>query len=232
MKKSLLSYLVVVLFSATNHSIGNIVGYVNQVWPAGTDMLIANPLDDGVNKLSSVMPHAPNGTTVSLWDSSANAFVETSERVSGIWTMDFEMLLGIGFLLNSPMLYTNTYVGEVRTGDGVPPIGDIFFPPSPFSQPDGVYLLAAITPMSGDIDFMYEWVVGRPPQVGEQVSKLDPAVKTTYLGDGLWTDPTFGLGVAESAFFSIGPAAVPDGGATLGLLGLGSLALVAMRRRP
>ena len=75
----------------------NAVGYVNKSLTAGLS-LIANPLSNGGNKVSEVIPSAPIGTNVFLFDASTGFAVTT---FLGVW----------------PEAATLTFVGEVLQGD-------------------------------------------------------------------------------------------------------------------
>ena len=206
----------------------NIVGYVNQVWPADGYLLINNPLGSPNNTVSGLFDSVSNGTTVELWDAGANAYTAASLKGPGGWTINYDLFPGTGARLYSPVNYTNTYVGEVLDGDGVTAVEPID-PPSPFDGPDGIYLLGTIAPVAILGEDVFLWTLGRGPNAGESITTLNPLTQmystTTYLGVGLWDNGTPSLSVAESAFFTI-----PEP-TTFTLLGLGSLALVMVRRR-
>lgn len=200
----LTSILCIALLSAGVESAG-IVGYVHQPMAQG-DNLINNPLDDGTLLLSNLIPTAPIGTTVSLWNPLIEGYGLTSTFISGSWTADLTLSVGTGALLNTSTLFTNTWVGGVLTGDGIAASGPLY-PPSPYSGPDGTYLLGTITPVSVTGEDVFLWVLGRGPNVGEKVTTLDTSSQiyttTTYLGSSAWDNGIPSLDVAESAFFTI-----------------------------
>jgi hypothetical protein len=207
---------------------GNVVGYFNQVWPNDGYILINNPLDNGTNTLSSLFEYAPVGIMVQLWDSTANGYTTPTTKETYGWDgTDYTLFPGTGARVYSPVSYTNTYVGEALTSYGEIPYwggGDGPIPPPPFSGPNGTYLLGTITPIDYvEGEHVFLWTLGRGPNVGEQFSTL--TYTTTCLGGGNWDNGTPSLSLGESAFFTI-----PEPTAFT-LLGLGSLALLALRRR-
>lgn len=226
--------IIALLQFTQNESIA-IGGYVNQRWVPGP-ILIANPLNDGTNTLQSVLRHAPNGTSLSLWDASANDYSITSTKVGDTWTENLELALGTGALVISPSFYTNTYVGAVMTGDGDLYAGyDLPVPPSPFAGQAGLYLLGSISPISTVGDDVFLWAVGRVPMNGESVTILEGAgtlVTHTYTS-GIWSNGEPELPVAQSAFFNIQNvnevAFIPEP-SSFALLGLALITIVLVRR--
>lgn len=207
-----------------------IVGYVNSVYGPGEFHLFANPLDDGVNTLSSALGAAPDGTVVSFWDPATLQFSQTSTRSSGAWSLDHSLYPGQGAMLTTPTLFTNTFAGEVVS----------LTPPPPYSGPDGIFLLSSVPPISATGEDVFNQVLGRGPAAGERFTWVSSSTfpyttTTTYLGGGLWDNGTPALGVAEAAFFNIGsvtePFAYVPEPATYALLGIGSLVLMLRRRR-
>ncbi len=214
----------------------NIVGYVNIPFRPG-DNLFGNPLQGQTNNLlSSIIPTAPVGTTVSLWNSTAHQFTTTSTFQGGGWSLDFDLAPGQGALLHTGTLFTNTFLGTVLAPDG-----SIFTdsgpvnPPPPFAGPDGTYLLSSKFPntLSATNGFpVFNYILGRAPLAGEQFTTLDPATQlyhTTTFVSGAWDngDPVLSLG--SSAFFNIGPVAVPE--PSVLALAMAGIALRMVRRR-
>ena len=118
----------------TNVYSANIVGYVNlRFFPGHT--LFGNPLDAPTNNLlSSVIPQAPLGTTVSLWNTPAHQFLTTSTFQTNGWSLDFSLPPGQGALLHTASPFTNTFVGSGLAPDGSP-YNDLDPNPSPPPPP-------------------------------------------------------------------------------------------------
>lgn len=225
MKKSLACLLcTVALLHCTQVESKAIVGYINKTFAPG-NTLFASQLTDGTDTLSSLFMNAlggvPNGTTVSLWDPLALSYGTTSEYTSGSgWSIDLNLDFGEGALLATPAVFTNTFVGATIG----PPEG------SPYPHTglgDGYYLLGAKFPYGGPLSVMFEETIGRAPVTGEQVV-LGDGTTSTFSGVAWSSD--LQLNVMDAAFFNLGPVVVPEP-TTLALLGLGSMALVMIRRR-
>lgn len=90
----------------------NIVGYVNVPMVSGFN-LIANPLDNGTNSLSSLFPNAGFGDTVYQFVN--GAFVTSS--FLGAWSPDLVTAPGGGIFYQAGAASTNTFVGNVLTGN-------------------------------------------------------------------------------------------------------------------
>lgn len=207
------------------------VGYYNySFWPG--DNLFQNGLRAGDNRLSMIIPTPPEGTTISLWDASANAFHLDSVFSHGVWLdagssdpSTLELLPGAGAKLTTSAAFINTFVGDVLNHDGTPWSGDFSNPP-PFSGPNGIYLLGDKSPVAADGTDIFLHILGRNPNFGEQITRLDVAdqvyITSTWLddgsGSGYW-DILPSIGVGEAALFNIGPVPEPSA-AVLGLLGL------------
>src|SRR5215472_170391 len=56
----------------------NVVGYVNYPFTAFNYTLINNPLDNTNNDLNTIIPTAPDGSTVALWSTALQDFSPTS----------------------------------------------------------------------------------------------------------------------------------------------------------
>jgi hypothetical protein len=93
----------------------NIVGYVNVVIPANTQTLVANPLDDGSNTVTSLGAALPNKSSVQLWN--GTGYTGTSKG-GGTWTVNLSIPVGTGFFVKSPSALTNTFVGNVIIPSG------------------------------------------------------------------------------------------------------------------
>jgi hypothetical protein len=112
----------------------NIVGYVTVTNPAGQYVMLANPLDNGTNDITGLLPSAPNGAQVFVF---TGGTLQPSTKSKGIWSQNFVIPPGTGFFLNSPNAGTNTFVGSVAGfSNGIPcaaGILELVGSPIPFS---------------------------------------------------------------------------------------------------
>ena len=90
----------------------NIVGYVNVPLATGYN-LIANPLDNGTNDLNSLFPNATLGDTVYTF----NGTTFNSAVFISSWSPDPVLPPGVGFFYQASGPATNTFVGNVLTGN-------------------------------------------------------------------------------------------------------------------
>ena len=227
---------VAVMAAIPTNVFSNIVGYVNRGFLPG-DNLFGNPLLSTNQFLSSIMPVAPAGTTISLWDSSARQFTLGSTYNAGGWSLDLSLLPGQGALLHTDMSFTNCFVGSPLAPDGSFWADDSpMDPPPPFSGPDGIYLLSSVCPLNLGVTNLFpafEYIVGRAPQEGEQVTALDAATQlyhTTTFSGGAWDNGDPILPVSGAALFNIGPVVVPEP-SCLALGACGILLVTISRRR-
>ena len=93
----------------------NAVGYVNKNLGAGFN-LITNPLNNGENLLSMLIPTAPDNSQVFVFRD--GGYVNSSYVAAiGGWTQDLTIPVGEGFFFNnSGDEITVTFVGEVLQG--------------------------------------------------------------------------------------------------------------------
>jgi len=237
MKTIIRLFTISLLLLVAHPTRGNIIGYVNYQFYPG-DNLFHNCLLNTDNHLSTLFTSAPGGTTVSLWDTTANAYgpISTYDSVNLLWSVDLELTPGIGARLTSPSTSTfiNTFVGTVLNHDGSLCYDDDFphHLPTPFTGPGGVYLLGDKLPLASSGTDIFLYILGRAPEFGEQVTRLDAATQkyttSTYLDNGLgsgYWDIVPSIAVGEAAFFTL----VPEPSATA--LSLVGLALLRLRRR-
>lgn len=211
-----------------------VVGYVNVSFNPGYT-LFENPLQNTDNHLSAVMPTAPDGTVVSLWNSSAATYGQslTYDGLGHMW-VDSNTLLPSDVLLNpgtgarwynpGNTLFTGTFTGNVLNHDGTPFDGSNFSNPPPFSGPNGRYLLGDKAPVAATGDDIFLHILGRNPNVGEQYVTLSDTY--AYEGSGTWLKdgssiaaPSYAPG--DAAFFDV---VVPEPSlSALGLIGLAVL---------
>lgn len=119
MKKMLLAGAVVALAmsaSAATYS-NNVVGYVNVTINPGFN-LVANPLNNGDNMLSTVLPYLATEDEVNalFWN---GAGYDLATYFEGEWDSDYVFAPGSGcFLQNmSDEAFVATFVGEITVGE-------------------------------------------------------------------------------------------------------------------
>src|SRR4051812_10302385 len=209
------------LFPSLNAT-AQVVGYANISMSLG-DNLVVNPLDfDGTaqhNTLNTMFgTQAPEGTSISLWNSGTRSFEAPSYFVSGAWSQNLSVSMGQGMLVNAPSPFTNAFVGNLLT-----PAGDPYSPfhitfPHPYTGPNGIFFLGNKCPVYTNGNGIFEYVLGRDPNIGEQVTALDRPSQiyttSTYLGGGSW-DVLPSLHIGEALFFNIGPVPEPSSAALL-----------------
>jgi len=148
---------IATMVAQTNVYSVNAVGYVNIKIEAGKGALIANPLNNGGNTLNEILPTCADGSSVFIWDTTAqgwngtfSVFTVTNETDpvnmpgygQGVWDNDFPLPPGTGFLFNSGAFtydITNTFVGEVPTGS----LTNTLVP--------GLNLISSIVPIGGTV---------------------------------------------------------------------------------
>lgn len=202
-----------------------IVGYTVREFSVGNN-LFENTLIHGSDSLTDLFSQwVPDGTTISLWNPSLSAFDTTSTYSGGSWTINLLLAPGTGAELYAPSAFTNIFTGTVVAHDGSGLTNANYIPlPPEFSGPDGTYLLGDATPLVDTDTNIFQNILGRMPNVGEQVSTLSGT--STYLGDGNWDNVPV-LNVGDAAFLTV--ISVPEPGAS-SLLALGIL-LVGWRWR-
>jgi hypothetical protein len=91
----------------------NVVGYVNQVYPAGFSM-VNTPLKGTNDLISTVLANAPVGTTV--YKFTGGAYEPANSLLPFGWGSPGQTLpVGQGYFIKSAAPWTNTFVGEVVT---------------------------------------------------------------------------------------------------------------------
>jgi hypothetical protein len=207
----------------------NIVGYINVVLQPG-DNLVANQLLQQVtdNTLNNCLVGGVlAGTTFTQWDPVHNQFLPLSMFNGHTWSINYNWnpVDGMGGVINSPSLATNTFVGEVYQ-NASHPVGDPLFGfwDGTLRSP-GVYLLQDQDPIQAS----FTMVVGRDPLDGESVRTLNALTQTyslTTFHQGVgWDNGVPSLAVGQSAYFTL----VPEP-STLALAALGLALMIRPRR--
>jgi hypothetical protein len=153
----------------------NIVGYVNTPLVSGFN-LIANPLDNGTNSLSSLFPAAGFGDTVFQFVN--GAFV--SSTYLGAWAPDLVSPPGGGVFYQASAAFTNTFVGNVLTGNLTNPV------------PAGFSIRSSQVPQAGTLDQL-----GYPAAFGDTAFFFRGGAYTSSTYLGTWA-PDLTVGVGES----------------------------------
>jgi hypothetical protein len=223
-----LAMLTAVIVTFPSAHVNAVVGYVNSVYGIG-DTLIANPLEgedtNAVvdNTLDNVMPTAPMGATISLWNPSADQFTTASTFGSSGWSVDLTLAPGTGALLYTPALFTNTWVGVVLNFDGSVFQGTLTTPPR-FTGANGVYLRSSAAPVELTGTNVFLDILGRGPLNGEQVITMNSQGQesATTFENGLWSNGMPDVQIGHSAFLNVGPVPEPSS-ARLGMIGAAAL---------
>lgn len=172
----------------------NAVGYVNVTVPAGQFALLANPLNQGDNKVATILPDVPVNTVVYVYDAATSAFSAATKRATG-WTgggASAVLAPGQGFFVKNAGTtdMTITFVGEVPQGDLKADFGA------------GFNLLGSLVPQSGKV----ETELKLPAQVNDKVYLYGAAGYTTITKRATgWTpggEPT--VGVAQGFWLNAG----------------------------
>jgi hypothetical protein len=213
----------------------NVVGYVNVTLYPG-DNLIANQLQNTNNTLDTLFtsPAVPNGATFTKWNPVTDTFLPTSiyDASSQTWSINYDFSTftdGQGGVINSPSLWTNTFVGNVVFYSNITPgYGGPNWNPNYAS---GLYLLGCPEPLGGPIDMMFTNVVGRLPNDGEWVRILNAAnqtyTSTTFHTGTGWDNGDPMLAAGQAAWFNL---VVPEP-SSLAIIAVGAVTRALLRRR-
>ena len=133
----------------------NAVGYINLSLPAGNKLvLVANQLNNGDNKLATVIPTAAEGTLVYTY-AQASGF-STDGFEFGAWGANPAIGPGVGFFASSPTAATITLVGEVPQGTlSTALLSGLNLVSSQVPQAGKLEADLKYTPAEGDI--VYQW---------------------------------------------------------------------------
>lgn len=162
----------------------NAVGYVNVTIPAGGFALLANPLNQTVNSITSVLPSVPNNTILYVINKTTgqfNTFTKRSETLwSGTGAADVRLDPGVGFFLKNPTAeaLTVTFVGEVPQTTDTAALS--------VAYNAGFNLVGSIVPQSGGLVS----TLGYTPTANDVVYRFDTA-KQSYVFS-TYRNPTTG----------------------------------------
>jgi len=167
----------------------NAVGYVNKSLNSGLS-LISNPLSNGGNLASEVIPSAPIGAQIFKFENGAFS----SSTFLGVWAPDIELPVGGGFYINVEEATTLTFVGEVLQGEA-----------SNKEVPAGLSIQGSTVPQAGtlgSLDF--------PAGVGDTAFSFDGSTFASNTFLGVWAPEDPALGVGDALFIDKGEAAAWD----------------------
>ena len=248
LRKAVVGVACAILVHATV-AYGNIVGYINLVFQPGVNLIADQLLNTPDNSLDYILNAQnsfgglANNTTFTMW--SNGAFLPLSYYNSGSdsWSINYQLNLGQGGYLTSPILVTNTFVGAVGPYFDGTSSNNVGWTPN---YPNGLQLISNPTPIAGDLSFEFYNVTGRNPVAGEVVATFNSLTQTygkSYFDGFEWIDQSTGnpstvtLQVGQAAWFGLGanydiniPAPVPEPG-VFALVGLGT-GLLFLRRSP
>lgn len=221
--------------TSTAQYASNVVGYINITLYPG-DNLIANqliPPDPSLNGIISFQPSLSlyGGSTFTLWNTATGAqSLSTFNASGGGWDNNLNWsIYDAGVLHITGPQMTLTLVGEVPT-QYIPGEfgGSLYVPPQ---RNPGLYLLSTPAPAS---EFSYFTnIVGRLPQDGEFVARLDELTQTyttNSFNGAFWSHGEPSLNVGEAAFFNLVALAEVPEPSSIALIGLGAVGLCGWRR--
>jgi len=186
-----------------------VVGYYPYQFYAG-DNLFQNNLQNIPNDLTTMFSPTttPNGSRVSLWSAATLSYDTSSTFQNGSWSVDLTLSPGTGARLTAPVNFINIFVGEVLDHNGSPYNGVSTTLPPPYSGPNGAFLLGDKFPASSSGSTAFANVMGRTPNDGDQIIRLDASshtyITSTYQGGTTQWDITPTIDIGESVFFNIG----------------------------
>jgi len=165
----------------------NIVGYVNTPLTAGQQALLANPLDDGTNTITSLDKGLPNKSTAQIWN---GVGFTGSVKAAGSWSPNLSIPPGTGFFVKPFTVTTNLFIGSSVLSNNA-------------ALPGGVQTLAGSTiPFSGALNDAGPNTLNLGPSLPNK-STVQTWNGTGYVGSvkaaGTFS-PNLSIGVAQGFF--------------------------------
>ena len=157
----------------------NVVGYVNAVIPANQLTLVANPLDDGTNTVTSLGASLPNKSSIQVWNGTG---YNLSSKGGGVWNNVLSIPVGTGFFVKSPTIVTNTFVGNVIVAPGGSTTNAL-----PAAT---LVLVGASIPFTGDLNDTNLNIGPTLPNKSSIQVWNGTGFNLTSKGGGVWTVPT------------------------------------------
>jgi hypothetical protein len=230
--------LAAVTLAASLQQAAAIVGFVNHTFPIGYSMF-GNPLD-AANNLNSIIPTAPAGATVYLWDDPLQQYTSSSTFNGTSWSTDFTLAPGTAAVMYAPSPFLNTYVGTVLDADGGPYDGFTVNLPPAYPLITGYHLATSRIPFSGSAFggySLFEIIFGRLPEDGLTFYRWNTPTQTYlqpliafggvwYANDLVTPEDPF-LNVGEAGFFGQGIVPVIPEPGSMTIFALGALMCLA-----
>ncbi len=121
----------------------NIVGYVNVPLTANRYHLVSNPLSASTNTLNGAVANQANGSRAWIWNVTNQVFEGPSvyDAALNVWSINYPIPVGKGFMIHTPTSGTITFVGEVLTGSRTNSVAGT----------NKLSLLGSIVPQSGGL---------------------------------------------------------------------------------
>jgi len=165
----------------------NAVGYINLSVPAGNKLvLVANQLNNGDNKLATVIPAAVEGTLAYTY-AQASGF-STAGYEFGAWSGNPSVAPGVGFFVSSATAQTITLVGEVPQGTlSTALLSGLNLVSSQVPQAGKLEADLKYTPAEGDI--VYQWdsaAQGYKPANGYEFGAWSAGEPNIAVGEGFF----------------------------------------------
>ena len=165
----------------------NAVGYVNLSLATGYNM-ISNPLNGTNNNLNAVIPVAPDGSQIYIFDPVTQNYFSAATYLGG-WDVDYPLPPGSGAFMNVEAPTTITFVGEVMQGNLTNALSANFqIKSSQVPQSGGLTTVLGYTPLDGDVVYTFNTALQQFNQ------------PFTHLGGGVW-DPAEPVIAVGQAFF-------------------------------
>lgn len=246
MKTALLKVVVCMSGLVLAESAFGIVGYYNLTLQPGVNLVADQFLGTPDNSLDSNLTGygLATGTSFTMWSNGAFLPMSYYDAGTATWSINYQLNLGQGGYLTSPIQTTVTFVGTVGPYLDINTGNNVGWNPN---YANGLYLVSNPSPLSGTLSAEFANIIGRAPVAGEGVAVLNPLTQTYtenffdgsgWVDSGLINPGTATIAVGQAAWFALGadysmiiPSPVPEPG-VWALVGMGAGLLLLRRRQP